>query len=340
MERNSEYEKFIANARRNFSFRLVNWPLWGGITLISIGIFFAVSIDDHTLFQKLVVAGITELGFAFFIAHIIIITVDREEKQEMRRELRLEQERMETERRTAERRVASKLYLSTVLDVDLPNNVSDELNKYILASKLLKRDQKLKYKIVNLNPFAKLIQSLDATYENVHREPYDYHPPFQSYHNRLPAVEKRHPNEVWGLLSFTLSVSRAGGEPAMEKLISWQRNSQSKHNTSEKEFDFDFDGINLKNPIRLEFGDRVRLQIEWNTPKFENDNELFTNTNFAENMVIDVEYNKDEFEVGYRCIHPRAKECMVVSEGKNYDTINFYFPFMPSNGVITWWRKL
>lgn len=338
MEGQSDYEKFLLGAQRNFSFKFKNWPLWVGVILISIGIFFALTIYDPTLFQKLVVAGITELGFAFFIAHVIIITVDRDEKQEMRREIRAEQKRLETERRLAERRVTSKLYLSTVLEVDLPNDISDELNKYILASKLLKRDQRIKYRIHFLDPYAKLVQSLDATYENVHRETYDYYPPFQSYHNQIVEAEERHPNEIWGLLSLTLSVTRAGSRVS-EKILSWQRSPNEKEAKPKEKFSADLDGVNLNDPIQLEFGDKVRLQVEWASPKFENDNEVFTNTNFAENMVIDVEYDKNEFEVGYRCIHPRAKECMSISEGKHHDTLNFDFPFMPSNGVITWWRK-
>lgn len=321
----------------NFTLNIKNWPFWVGIVCIAVGIFFAVSILKPSLFQKLIIAGITEIGFAFFIAHIIIITVDRQEKIALRNEMRMEQRRLETERRVNEKRVTSKLYLSTILEVDLPNDISDELTKYILASKMLKREQSLRYKLSKLGNHVKLVQSFDATYENLDKEPIQYNPPFSTFNSHLTEILKIHPTEKFGLMSLTISVKRSN-ESTIKKIVSWSI-TEEEQTPPTNLFENGAWGIKLKNPIELEYGDQVRLQLEVISPKYSNDNEIFTHANFTETSVMNVDYDKKIFEVGYRCIHPRANECMNLTKGVHSDSINFNYPFLPSNGVIVWWKE-
>lgn len=63
--------------------------------------------------MKLVIAGITEIGFAFFISYIIIITVDKREKEDFLQLMQDSRDKLEAEKRVSERRISKKDLLIT-----------------------------------------------------------------------------------------------------------------------------------------------------------------------------------------------------------------------------------
>lgn len=207
--------------------------------------------------------------------------------------------------------------------MDLPENISNELENYITRSKLIKRNQKIDYRLEKKRGYTVLIQTLDAIFENAHSETFEFKPTFQSYSNELPDVEEILKDEEFHNIDFKLFTKGKDGLFKHEKNIKW---------------DFKNEIIILQKPIFLEFGDRIRMRIIQKTPKYASDNEVFTNNQFSENFELNVRFDPEDYIVGYRCIHPRL-ECMNVVNGNGEDNVNFNYPFLPSNGVIVWWRS-
>ena len=301
---------------RNFSPKIENWPFWLGVVLIATGSYFAFAVDNPSLLTKLVIAGITEFGFAFFIAHIIIITVDKREKENFFEIIRQNRDKFEKEQKAAERRLSGKIYLSHVLDIDLPRSISDELAEYISSNKLIKTEQKINYTIDPVGNYIRLIQVLDATFVNAHREAVDFQPTFKSHYNKLPDVEAALKDEKFGILKFYAALQ--DGQECLD------------FNTNE-------DGVEFKEPIVLEHGDKIRIRIVYATPKHQSDNEIFTNSAFSEKLEINARYDSSKYTIGFRCLHPRT-DCMTVVKGDGEDNVTFCYPFLPSNGVVLWWR--
>jgi hypothetical protein len=321
------------NMDKSFSLRTENWPFWVGISLIILGLYLSL-IDDHATFMnKFVLGGITELGFALVIAHVIILTVDKSEKAELRQDINIARHALELERKQNDKRISSKLYLSSILDVDLPENISHEFEKYILSSKLLKREQIIQYKIEPLGNFTKFTQILEGLYENVYRNDYSFQMPFRNYDKDVD-LEIKFPNETFGILSLTISYNEFRHDEDTI-ILNWSPKDKSK----EGDFVFEDDEVRLRNPILLRPSERVRVRIERTMVKFAKDNEIFNHTFFSENQLMDVFYDKNEYFVAYRCIHPRSDDCMQVHRGTIKDSISFGYPFLPGNGVVVWWKR-
>ena len=103
----------MTSNQNQFSLLISRWPIILCISLILIGIFFAVSVEKPSLIVKLVIAGITEIGFAFFISYIIIITVDKREKEDFLQLMQDSRDKLEAEKRVSERRISKKDLLIT-----------------------------------------------------------------------------------------------------------------------------------------------------------------------------------------------------------------------------------
>lgn len=283
------------------------------IIFIVPGAALAVGLDKPLLWQKLAVAFVTELGFALFIAWVIIITVDEREKSKAV-DWYIE----------AERRLNSRMYLSQIIDLDLPKSVSEEIYEYIITSKLLKDEQLLEYYIVRVGKYIMMRQHYEATYVNVGSSDFNFTPPFNIYANSSAIIQKL-PDEKWGLQRVTCLVQRFGQN---------QWSELAAKPVSVGPID---GGIDLDGNIVLKPGDKIRTIVDYNVPKYIDDNEIFTSAQLSEKTTVSIRYDVEDFDIGFRAIHPR-KDCtssVDINDGKK---IIFYYPLLPGNGFILWWR--
>ncbi|RBW50849.1 hypothetical protein DS909_20065 [Phaeobacter gallaeciensis] len=290
---------------------------------MAIGIMAAVGVESPSLLTKLLIAGITELGFAFFIAHIIVATVDEREKISHRETVLNEYGAVREKLRTAERRVAAKMHLSHVLDIELPKSISDELSEYLITSRLVKRKQRIVYQLESAGKYVKLTQRFDATLENVDVQNFEFQPTFSNYGTHKPDIENTLPHIKWGLNSseyWTSENTDSHFEPINEIMTK----------TTE--------GQEFIKPITIAPGSLIRQKVCIIVPKYCDDNEIFTNKQFSENMEIEIRYDRNEFEVDYRFLHPRI-DCCTKMESPQADILNFKYPFLPSHGIVVWWVK-
>lgn len=306
----------IPNVAARFLNNLTNGMILGiGLFLMFVGISLSVSLGKTAdLTGKLLIALVTELGFAFFIAWVIICTVDEREKKEHAKKVEID-----------ERRLASKLYLNTVLNLDLPASVSEELSTYIAGSSLLKEFQSVCMKIEKCGNHTKLTQHFEVVFTNVDRSPRPWCPTFDSYDNRQPSIEELHPNESWGYNKIEVKKREANSENWIDI-------------TSKQPSEFDGETeVQLIDEIMIERGDQVKVFIQQTCSKFGSDNELFTNKALTNQLDLEISYDEADFEVNYRAIHPRETKGEM-RRVDDTDKIRFHHPFLPSHGVVIWWR--
>ncbi|GGO80454.1 hypothetical protein GCM10011348_17150 [Marinobacterium nitratireducens] len=308
-------EEKNCNAAADFLRRLTNGQILAiGLIFMFLGIAFAVGVEKPSLTVKLLIAVVTEVGFAFFIAWVIISTVDEREKRNLSEKIARSEERLN-----------SKLYISAILDLDLPSKVSDELFNYVVKSRFLKEYQKCRFKLEPIGSYVKMTQVFEAVFRNVDHVSNVFSPPFESYDNRISEVESEY-KDNWGLRKMTV---RFQG-PEQEE---WHD-------------EYEVSRVNINNETLADRrskeilpGGRVKVTIENLCSKYASDNEIFTNNSLTEVLSFEVQYDSDIFEVSYRSIHPSERIDGILEHTTDGDSVQFTHPFLPSHGFIIWWRR-
>ncbi|MGV8853657.1 MAG: hypothetical protein ACOH2L_03350 [Devosia sp.] len=159
----------------------VGWPLILGLALIAMGIVVGFLFDWDSVWHKIIVTGITELGFAFLISHVIIVTVDRNQKSEFSDFVKNEHKATEDRLRVAERRLSSRAVISHLLDVDLPTSITNEIEQYILSSSLIKRQQSVRFMVEPLGSYTCLRFEAEALFYNPRDTPQEFRPPYTTF---------------------------------------------------------------------------------------------------------------------------------------------------------------
>ena len=303
----------------------MGWPLYLGSALIALGVGLGIAADHSNIWQKIGFAGITELGFAFLIAHVIVVVVDRREKREFSDFVKGEHKKTKADLEIAERRLATRAVLSHLLATDLPASITDELEEYILSSKVLKRHQRLTFDLRTLGKYAALHFEAEALFENTRRENLDWRPPYASFGEEMATshFRKKLPEEIFGLTSYTISMKR---REYQEFELVYDMSSPDTRLTT------------LAEKYTLRPGDQVRLMVSERKPRFQIDNEIFTNFSFCEKMEVYLKYKESDFEVGYRAIHPKSKVLHTEPHFNEGKKLVLDIPFMPSNGMLIWWK--
>lgn len=302
----------------------LGWQLYLGLLLIALGVSLGLLVDHSNVWQKIAFAGITEFGFAFVIAHVIIVVVDRREKKDFSDFVKNEYRRTKSDLEIAERRLSTRAVLSHLLATDLPTSITDELEEFILSSKILKRHQKLTFELKAMGKYTALHFEAEALFENTRRETYDWHPPYTSFGEDMIAAYflNNFPEEKFGIVTYAIFIKRSGRpdfDLVYDKTAGDPRYAQ------------------LAEHYPLNPGDQVRVMVSDRKPRFGIDNEIFTNFSFCEKMEVYLKYQDAEYEVGYRAIHPKSKVLHTEPyfEGKK---LVLDIPFMPSNGILVWWK--
>ena len=168
-------------------------------------------------------------------------------------------------------------------------------------------------------------QVFETIYTNVSNVTQSWAPTFDSYDNRVEQVEKEHSELGWGIQNLEVTLRRADGRPV------------ENVETTPTEKLKDSDSMMLSKALELQPGDQVEMKITQIASKYASDNELFTNKALTKEMYLEVNYDKSEFDVLYRSIHPRENFAALERKFES-DRIIFEHPFLPSYGFIVWWR--
>jgi hypothetical protein len=107
------------------------WLILGaGLAAVLFSIYLAFALEPKEVGPKVLIAFIAESGFAGIIAVLIIWAVDRREKEEFRNYIQ-----------RSDRRLAVRNILAYASDLDVPANISHEIEKYLSATPFIKNFQ-------------------------------------------------------------------------------------------------------------------------------------------------------------------------------------------------------
>lgn len=315
--------------RDYFAIKKDNWPLLLGVILIITGLSLAFSWDPPIVFGsdlvgKILIAGITEIGFAFFIAHIIIASVDERHKVNFHEEVKKQKEDLESRLEEAERQLAVRGYLSHALGMDIPKVVSDSIAEYLTTSQLIKKEQKIRYEVAFAGNYVKLFQTLTVVYQNVGKQDCPFSPTFDSYDSRKKEIEDSLPDETWGIHQPTFQFREKPSEDWSELVLPVK---------------IEGGRANLKKPFTIRPGQQVRMTISETVPKFQSDNEVFTNKQLAETLELEILYPKRSMKLDYRVVHPRVSPTTAMETGSGL-LVQSNCPFLPGHGVVVWWDRV
>jgi hypothetical protein len=303
----------------------LGWQLYLGAVLILAGVLLRIVFGDKEQLEQALFAGFTEFGIAFIVAHVIIVVVDRREKQKFRNFVEEEHAKTKEELALAQRRLATRGVVSYLLGTDIPISISDELENYLLNSKIVKRWQHLTFELIPIGKFTKLAVKAEALYENTRHESYDWEPPYVSFGEDHVSeyFAKKLPEVKFGIKSDIILLKK---ENESEFKTIYDMNSDNKELL-----------IKMKS-YKLDPGDQVRVVIYEKKARFGIDNEIFTNFAFCEKMDVALSYDKKFYDVRYRAIHPKS-EVMHTEPYIGGEKLVLDVPFMPSNGILIWWKR-
>jgi len=135
--------------------------LWIGVAAVVFSIWIAFLDSETDLIKKILIACLAELGFACVIAVIIVIAVDRREKQEFINYIV-----------RSDRRLAARNLLAYVSDLDIPDIISQEVERYARHSPFIKNFQDYIVKIEEqVDDTAKVTIESRSEYQNISRLP-------------------------------------------------------------------------------------------------------------------------------------------------------------------------
>ena len=102
----------------------------GGLVAVAVSLILAFIYNPSGLVEKILLAFIAETGFACIIAVLIILLVDRREKEEFRNYIT-----------RSDRRLAARNILAYASDLDVPDVLSREIEGYLNATPFIKNFQ-------------------------------------------------------------------------------------------------------------------------------------------------------------------------------------------------------
>lgn len=291
------------------------WLLLLGAAATIASLTLALHFEPKHLVLKILIAAVAELGFAAIIAYVIILVVDKKEKEEFRSYLQ-----------RSERRLASKAVLSYLLDTELPVAVSDQLEEFIAGSALVKRHQNLTFKLTEIRDnrdWLLMAQVSDyvaynATSSHIKEDLYisfDYDPQTPADVLKMCYVE-------------TIKVEKRGASQNEFKPV-----DNIPANRKSPLSDYKQEHI----PIDLAPYEEVRVCIEALRPKRVRDNELWRNAYLCETLTMNLRYNKGLLSAGHTMIHPK-RTTGDFREADDGLTIECNEPLLRANGVLFWWH--
>lgn len=290
-----------------------SWLAVLGAASVVLSLALVLYFEPEELFWKIILASISELGFACLIAYFIIVAVDFHEKAEFHAYIK-----------RSERRVASKALLSYMLDLELPDAVSRKLQMLIASSTIIKRYQNITFRLQKLDDvWAELIGHYE--YVGYNAAPNAVTEPLEFYFDFDPNSPVASRGDT-GLrrISIEKKVSGAADFAVTESSIIASSGLSAGSFTTE---------------IELQPLEEFRVRFETRGVKQLSDNEVWRSQHLCEALRAEIHFDPEQFSVAYSVIHPGS----IIegrSDGSSILRINVSEPLLRSNGFLFWWQYL
>jgi hypothetical protein len=281
------------------------WPLVYGAFFILCGILILFVGTDVSVLRKLVGALITELGFAFFIAFVIGVSIELRAKVEHDKQI-------------------SKGLLSYIYGVSLDDDMFISTEEYVFRTPVFRRDLTVSYDFIKMQDDKVLLKyTLSYLVENVSRSPIDYDVhTFVEEPAELCESPAAFQNIDIGLQSITIDGAAL-------------KRSEVEKAKSNKEGNVDF--RESSHSIRMQPGERRRVMTVHLIEKCARDSELWRSLSACAGLTLIINWSEQiPMEVRAAAVHPANRFDSLVRDA-NSITASLYRPFFPHNGVYFWW---
>lgn len=291
--------------------------LYSGLFAVVISLFFAFHYDPKLLGMKILFAAVAEFGFAAIIAYFIIHFVDYKEKLEFRSYIQ-----------RSERRLATKATLSYLLDMELPERISRELEDFIVSSKLVKTENRISYGLVEIedeNEWLYLTQDVEYVAYNASQEQLNHEIIYKIDLDRsIPSTF----SEKGRVFEFTVERKRRGAD-RFETMKDISFEGKELVNDQENKF---------SGTMALEYMDEVRFHISSRRLKRKTDTELSYNAQLSNKVDIEFSFDQSKFDVNLIMLHPKRDE-IDRRDGEGVSRWYFDYPLLPGNGIYIFWNQ-
>ncbi|WP_210093584.1 hypothetical protein [Ruegeria sp. HKCCSP346] len=297
------------------------WPLAVGFLVSFLGLFLLLKYEPSTLFWKVVYAGITELGFAFVIAWIVLATLevrarDAHEKEVMERREEFEGELLNREK------ILNKNIFDYIYSVRLPKDIFLSIEKNIFQS-----------------PFVKDYQRIDYHFEEVKKGWVLIRGEFE-YEIRNVSREKK-PFDIKFYIEKELGDAPP---PFVQKgfykvIVDGEHLSTEDIQAADEEAEDTVEYTNFKLVKKLSPDQTMKVVLGFHLRKRTTDSEIWQSLDTCSHLDVKISYDPREFDLHVTTIHPND-EFTAVDKDDYGVRVEMSEPLLRGNGVYLWWASM
>ena len=294
-----------------------HWTLICGLVFVSFGFFLLLEFKPESLAQKLGIGIPIEVGFAFIIAWVVGMTVEREARREL-------SDHANKQAVTISENVVKYLY-----SVDLPRDVFDLVEEYVFKQKVIKTSQLLVFDLTSEiieGDWIAMNCEFDYRIKNISSEDVDY--PVRFHASKVSGLNEPKVGDV-GLKSLII------GSEEIEEAEFQDIDDADEDNVGQQKFS--------KN-VTLRPGEEKRIRVNFSQYKRVNDNDLFQTNAISLCTELRVHYNAEMMNLFWEPVHPSEKfdrEMNRQAGTKNACKIaEIDSPLLPKHGIFIWWNKI
>lgn len=292
------------------------WPLVYGTVLILTGIIVLFAGHEISLMRKLIGALISELGFAFFIAFVIGITIEIKAHAERDKQI-------------------SRGIISYIYGVNLDNEMFLSTEEYVFKTPFYREDLEISYDFIRRSKDVFLVKyTISYIVKNVGRGVSKY--PIHTFVEKPASGEhsKAFPDVKLGLQKIIVDgeeIDAAEIEKAREAVHDSDEYIQSSY------------GVDVAP------GASRRIMGIHLTEKFERDAELWRSVNPCSGISLVISWDESfNLKMKASAVHPayntqnhKKRTRLSGFDSKSCDSnslrASLFKPFFPFNGVYFWW---
>lgn len=291
------------------------WPLYLGLALIFLGLGLLLYFHPESLFYKILIGGVTEVGFAFLIAWVVAIIIEQSARREY-------------DKYTQEKAVLiSQNVFGYLYSVSFPRSAFTAMEKHVFEAPVIKTKQLLSYELPDheVAPgWLKMKCEFDYTLKNLSDKAVRHNVRF-------------HVSKVCGL-----------NEPAvpgigLQTLVIGDDVIPAERFSEINEAEPDEVGQERFVVERLiGAGEELRVRVTFSQIKRTMDNDLWQSNSVCENLEVKLRYNPEIHQVFAEPVHPVKKFAFDAGpcNGDQCRTVRIDTALLPSNGIFMWWNPV
>lgn len=292
-----------------------HWTIVSGLLLVGVGFATLLIVAADKLYVKLLIGVPIEVGFAFIIAWVVGLTVEREARREL------------SDHALAHSHTISENVFKYLYSVKLPRDVFNVVADYVFKEPVIKTRQLLEFELyppADGSDWIKMRCSFDYTLKNISEQDIDH--PIKFHTSKVSGLNEPKDSSV-GLASLII------GDRVIDKERFEEIDKAAPDDVGQQKY---------QEIERIPKNSELRVQITFYQHKRVNDNDLFQTNCVCEKTDIRVRFDPDVFNLFLEPVHPSNKFDSFIEPNHGADNCiraQINRPLLPKNGVFMWWNR-